>query len=113
MEYLNHSALSGDFPFLKAEQEAPVVPAPDREDCGCEHTCPAAEHCLQGWGLANHPLAMVYAPCQHFEGLYDPDTALLRGTLFSELDLPLEVIEGRNRKNAQPLSTGCAHNCHM
>ncbi|MBO5110305.1 MAG: spore coat associated protein CotJA [Clostridia bacterium] len=56
---------------------------------------------------------MVYAPCQRFEGLYDPDTALLRGTLFSELDLPLEVIEGKSRKNAQPMSTGCAHNCHM
>lgn len=41
------------------------------------------------WGLCEYPLAMVYAPCQVFRGLYDPDTALTRGTLFTELDLPL------------------------
>ena len=113
MEYLNHSALSGDLPFLRAEQEGTAVPVPDRENCGCEHACPAEGHCLQGWGLGNHPLAMVYAPCQSFGSLYDPDTALMRGTLFAELDLPLEVVEGKCRKNAQPTDTGCAHQCHM
>ena len=40
-------------------------------------------------GLCEYPLAMVYSPCQVFRGLYDPDTALHRGTLFGELDLPL------------------------
>ena len=34
------------------------------------------------------PQAMVYSPHQCFDGLYDPDTALERGTLFKELDLP-------------------------
>ena len=40
------------------------------------------------WGLAGHPLASVYAPLQEFEELYDLDTALKEGTVFSKLDLP-------------------------
>lgn len=61
-----------------------VVVHPDNGAvCGCGHQ--------GGWGLNGHPLAMVYAPGQVFRGLYDLDTALSRGTLFSELDLPLEV----------------------
>ena len=40
------------------------------------------------WGLDGHPLASVYAPLQHFRNLYDRDTALSRGTIFTELDLP-------------------------
>lgn len=43
-----------------------------------------------GWGLREYPLAMVYSPYQVFRELYSPDTALSRGTLFSELDLPFE-----------------------
>ena len=43
-----------------------------------------------GWGLSSYPLAMVYAPLQKFHELYEPDVALERGTLFSELDLPFE-----------------------
>ena len=35
-------------------------------------------------------LAMVYAPKQPFENLYDPSEALARGTLFAALDLPFE-----------------------
>ncbi len=34
------------------------------------------------------PLASVYSPTQVFRDLYDLDTALARGTLFKELDLP-------------------------
>ena len=48
-----------------------------------------------GWGLEKHPLAMVYSPCQAWRGAYTPEVALERGTLFSELDLPLEAA---NRK---------------
>jgi len=40
------------------------------------------------WGLASHPLASVYAPMQEFRDLYDLDTALKQGTIFTELDLP-------------------------
>ena len=49
-------------------------------------------NCVRGdcgkWGLTNHPLAMVYSPCQSWQNAYAPDVALERGTLFSELDLP-------------------------
>ena len=40
------------------------------------------------WGLVDYPLASVYAPLQAFHKLYDMDTALHRGTIFTELDLP-------------------------
>ena len=43
-----------------------------------------------GWGLLDHPLAMVYSPYQFFGDVYSPDVALSRGTLFAELDLPFE-----------------------
>ena len=58
-------------------------PSDNGSSCGCGHQ--------GGWGLNGYPLAMVYAPGQMFRGLYDPDTALAHGTLFSELNLPLEV----------------------
>lgn len=66
--------------------------------CGCDtppvSPCPTVCRGYEGcgedsWGLHEHPLAMVYAPCQSFRALYDPATALSRGTLFTELDLPL------------------------
>ena len=57
--------------------------------------CTGYEGCgANSMGLCEHPLAMVYAPCQYFRALYDPATALRRGTLFSELDLPLGCNEG-------------------
>ncbi len=68
--------------------------------CGCTTApesglCRGQEGCGEGsWGLSGYPLAMVYAPCQDFRALYDPATGLSRGTLFSELDLPLGGTEG-------------------
>jgi hypothetical protein len=35
-------------------------------------------------------LAMAYVPNQRWEGLYEPEQALRRGTLFKGLDLPFE-----------------------
>lgn len=43
------------------------------------------------YGLTDRPVGSVYAPLHDFDGLYDPERALMRGTLFSSLDLPLEV----------------------
>lgn len=34
------------------------------------------------------PLAMAYVPWQEFNSVYDIDEALVRGTIFPELDLP-------------------------
>ena len=39
-------------------------------------------------GVHERALAMVYAPVQHWRNAYDPQTALSRGTLFRELDMP-------------------------
>ena len=38
--------------------------------------------------LAGYPLAMVYAPDQTWENVYDDDAALQNGTLFAGLYLP-------------------------
>lgn len=40
------------------------------------------------WGLANYPLASMYAPLQEWRNLYDNETGFSRGTIFKELDLP-------------------------
>lgn len=42
----------------------------------------------RSWALRGYPLASVYAPYQEFKGVYDRETALKQGTIFSELDLP-------------------------
>ena len=78
-------------------QEGIVVHPDNGAVCGCGHQ--------GGWGLNGHPLAMVYAPGQVFRGLYDLDTALTHGTLFSELDLPLEVGYAHGRG-------GCRNGCN-
>lgn len=53
--------------------------------CGCK---------TGGYGVTDRPVGSVYAPIQAFERLYDHPRALSRGTLFSDLDLPLEVGKG-------------------
>ena len=57
------------------------------DGCG-KPSCPLGHKKREGWGLEGYPLAMVYAPIQCFAELYDIDTALMQGTVFSQLDLP-------------------------
>ena len=38
--------------------------------------------------LYGAPLAMVYAPVQRFDNLYDPEEGLGAGTIFRDLDFP-------------------------
>ncbi len=68
-------------------------PSPSQRNSNPEHPCPSncARGVCGGWGLENHPLAMVYSPCQAWRDAYSPEVALARGTLFSELDLPFEA----------------------
>jgi hypothetical protein len=54
---------------------------PPQGGCGCED--PTAADCLEGMSLA-----MVYSPCQQFDGLYTPEKGLQQGTIFAELDKP-------------------------
>ena len=56
---------------------------PNATSCGISCT---------GWGLTNHPVAMVYSPCQPWNNVYKPEIALERGTVFKDLDLPLEAV---------------------
>ena len=41
--------------------------------------------------LGDKPLAYAYVPVQRWRMLYDPDKGLSRGTIFEELDMPMEV----------------------
>ncbi len=59
----------------------PMPPASDMPPVG--GNCAAGDNMTSGM-----PLAMVYAPCQPWQNLYEPDRALTRGTLFAALDLP-------------------------
>ena len=38
--------------------------------------------------LSGRSLAMVYAPCQEFEGVLEPMPGLMAGTIFRELEKP-------------------------
>ena len=63
----------------------------------CKQSCGAGGCGTQlksSYGLDNRPVGSVYAPLQDFDCLYDTHRALARGTLFSSLDLPLEVGHG-------------------
>lgn len=40
-------------------------------------------------------LAMAYVPVQEWQDLYEPEEALMHGTLFRQLDLPWEGGAGR------------------
>ncbi len=59
--------------------QAPVTPDTSRSGGNCA----AGDDMTFGM-----PLAMVYAPCQPWRNLYEPDKALKQGTLFADLDLP-------------------------
>ena len=67
----------------------------ERNGQGCARGC--ADGVCGGWGLVNHPLAMVYSPCQAWRDAYAPDAALERGTMFAELDLPFEATNRSGR----------------
>ena len=71
-----------------------------RGSCGCgctdngDRDTRGDSACTEGIGTSgNDPLkgaslAMVYSPEQAFEGLYEPDEALVRGTVFIALEKP-------------------------
>ena len=63
--------------MLDGDGESVTIPSPH-----------AHNKTRKSWGLVDYPLASVYAPLQEFRGLFDRDTALHKGTIFSELDLP-------------------------
>ena len=69
----------------------------DSDGCGCDQGYDCSER--KCWGLEGYPLASVFSPLQSFDKLFDMDTALHRGTVFAELDLPFmgeSVYKGGN-----------------
>ena len=71
----------------------------DPMSCGCG-ACDGRDACdsygASRFGLVGYPVAMVYAPLQQFDHIFDLETALRKGTIFEELDLPFEC--GRKAK---------------
>ena len=63
-------------------------------DCMENGACPMRCGAPEGSGMMNDGhtarLAFSYLPIQCWRMLYDPDYGLTRGTMFEELDLPLE-----------------------
>ncbi len=62
-------------------------------DVGGSHNHSCHGGMPDGFGAMNGVsgrLAMAYVPMQCWRMLYSPDHGLMRGTLFEELDLPLE-----------------------
>ena len=73
---------------------------------GCrnkETTCTDTDSACEGIArcrmLEGQPLAMVYSPCNVWRGIYAPDMALRRGTMFQELDKPWCVEKSRGGCN--------------
>lgn len=61
----------GELPRLNCRGEEIERPSRGQNDC-----------------MSGRSLAMVYSPCQEFEGLYEGDAALMAGTIFRELEKP-------------------------
>ena len=57
---------------------------------GCLGDAPATPQIPTGKNdcMSGRSLAMVYSPCQEFEGVYEPMPGLMAGTIFRELEKP-------------------------
>ena len=66
------------------ERNAKGIPEENRaKDTPCPENDAATLH--------DKPLAYAYVPVQRWRMLYAPDQGLKRGTIFEELDMPMEV----------------------
>ena len=82
---------------LGGSADAPSCPLSYPRQGSCS-SCEDNKDSGGGWGLGGFPLASVYAPLQVFEELYDAETALSKGTIFKQLDLPFMgmTVKGGN-----------------
>ena len=58
---------------VQCPEDGPTSPLPTSPENSC---------------LSGRSLAMVYSPCQEFEGVYEPMAGLAAGTIFRELEKP-------------------------
>lgn len=71
-----------------------------------DHATKPEQGCSPKEGMLKHcaPLAMSYVPPQkNAEDAYDPNMALVRGTLFPGLDLPFMNVVNKGRLTGTPL----------
>lgn len=59
-----------------------------KETAQAAQTSQTTPACISPGTLEGLPLAMVYAPVERFENLYELPEALKNGTLFADLDKP-------------------------
>ena len=63
-----------------------IMPRQEPQSGGC-----TAQNCVSGSRavqLKGYPLAMVFSPNQEWEGIFEPEEALAKGTLFAGLVFP-------------------------
>ena len=63
---------------------------PKEPVCGCERE-PERRRCISAGAYEGFGPAMVLVPAQNYTELYTPDEALVKGTLFKQLDMPFHA----------------------
>lgn len=74
---------------MERNQNGYPTPTADGADMpreGCSGSCGGENVCMDDLSLA-----YAYLPIQKWRRLYSPEDALMRGTMFEELDKPKEV----------------------
>lgn len=58
--------------------------------CSCHNHNQPSQTCHQEHGhhFSDFPIGMGYVPWQTWRNIYEPDKALMQGTIFAELDKP-------------------------
>lgn len=92
------------------------IPHTHEQEPNCRQNMPRAEQMnkmRKTWGLTDYPLAIVYAPLQEWRKLYDNETALSRGTIFEELDLPFLATwdNAPSGNGCNSCENGCRKGC--
>ena len=80
-------AIGDELLLRMLDNTRPCCNLPSNGGCGNANTDSVCKP-SKTFGLEGYPLASMYAPLQEFRNLYDKETALREGPLFSELNLP-------------------------
>lgn len=67
----------------------PGLMRPDSEET-VETNCGSVSGDMDRSCIDNMPLAMAYVPMQKWQCIYEDSKAIMRGTIFEELDLPFK-----------------------
>ena len=67
---------------------------PDSDDMSVDNTTSTTPESMQCC-IDGMPLAMAYVPRQKWQNIYENSKAVMRGTIFSDLDLPFKGAGNR------------------